>query len=68
MKTQREVMIDSLVGLVDDWTLEQLLEFAKIEMFTHYDLMSNEELEEEYMDLCAAQEYPETFPEGYNEP
>lgn len=61
MKTQREVMIDSLVDLVDDWELDALIVGAKSYLKCRYKKMKTFEIEEEYMNFCAAQEYPETF-------
>lgn len=68
MDKQREAMVRSLIDLVDNWPSKDLIDYVKVSLWEYYKDFSFQELEEEYMIYCAAQEYPETFPEGYKEP
>ena len=67
MKTKRDYMIEKLVDSVDNWELEDLIVIAKEYAKCDYEALSTEELEAEYYSLLGTEDYPETFPEGYNE-
>jgi len=68
MKSHRDFLIDALVDAVDDWSLEQLIEWVKDDLLGTYIIMSTNELEEIYSQVFGVEELPNEIPDGYNEP
>ena len=64
-------MIDCLVDSVDDWSLEQLIEWVKNDLLNQYKVTTTYELEQIYSQVFGVEDYEyttyNTFPEGYNE-
>lgn len=67
MKSHRDFLIDSLVDAVDDWSLEQLIEWVKDDLLGTYTIMPTNELEEIYSQVFGVEELPNEIPDGYNE-
>ena len=71
MKSHRGMLIDSLIDSVDDWSLEQLIDWVKQDLLKQYKVTATYELAQIYVAVFGAEDYAntmyDTFPEGYNE-
>lgn len=61
-------MINEFVNLVDEWDLEDLIDFTKAKIREYWETLSTEKIEQEYVLSFGVEDYPETFPDGYHEP
>lgn len=67
MKSHRDQMIDELVEEVENWDVATLVDFAQTILSDYYLNLSTDGVEQHYIKTFGVEDYPETFPDGYNE-